>query len=68
MRRLSFAAACMAASLVASGAAAGSRFNEDHYNRLWCDQAAGQAEVVLRTGARADCLTDEFAVEADWSN
>ena len=41
--------------------------NEDHYNRVWCEDRGGLVEVRLPSGARADCITDIHAIEADWS-
>ncbi len=40
---------------------------EDAYNRAWCAEQGGRAEVILRDRTRVDCLTDTHAVEADFA-
>jgi hypothetical protein len=42
--------------------------NEDHYNRLFCEEMNGEAEHVLEDLSRVDCLTDTHAFEADWAD
>ncbi len=42
--------------------------NEDHYNRLFCEEMNGEAEYVLEDLSRVDCLTDTHAFEADWAD
>ena len=42
--------------------------NEDHYNRLFCEEMQGEAEYILEDLSRVDCLTDTHAFEADWAD
>ena len=42
--------------------------NEDHYNRLFCEEMQGEAEYTLEDLSRVDCLTDTHAFEADWAD
>lgn len=42
--------------------------NEDHYNRLFCEEMQGKAEYTLEDLSRVDCLTDTHAFEADWAD
>ena len=42
--------------------------NEDHYNKLFCEEMNGEAEYVLEDLSRVDCLTDTHAFEADWAD
>lgn len=37
---------------------------EDEHNREWC---IGQVEYRLPDKARVDCLTADYAIEADWA-
>lgn len=57
-------AALVAAFLVAPLAQAK---NEAYYNASWCAAQDGIAEVRMADGTWADCLTDDFAVETDFS-
>lgn len=41
--------------------------NEDYYNTKFCDEKNGVREYILADGARVDCITEEHAIEADWS-
>ncbi len=41
-------------------------FNEAYYNAHWCDLNGGITEHVLPDRTRVDCLTDDYAVEADY--
>ena len=41
--------------------------SEDDYNRAWCAEHGGQAEVVLADRTRADCVTATHAVETDYA-
>jgi len=41
---------------------------EAHYQALWCGQMAGEAEVTMSDGTRADCITATEAVEVDFSH
>lgn len=34
---------------------------------MWCSQMGGTTDVPTPSGARVDCLLDDMAVEADWS-
>lgn len=56
------------ATLTAGAAEAAEKRNEAYYAERWCAEAGGREEVTLPSGARADCITEEFAVEVDWSN
>ena len=40
---------------------------EDDWNRAWCAEQGGRAEVRLADRTRVDCLTDEYAIEADFA-
>ncbi len=40
---------------------------ESFYRDVWCLMHNGEAEVVLDDMTRVDCLTDEYAVEADFA-
>ena len=42
--------------------------DEDHYNRLFCEEMQGKAEHTLDDKSRVDCLTDTHAFEADWAD
>jgi len=39
--------------------------HEADFVAAWC---YGSTEVWMPSGARADCVTDEYVVEADWSS
>lgn len=41
---------------------------EDQVNRRVCAELGGAAEQRTAAGTRVDCLTDEFAYEADWDH
>lgn len=41
---------------------------ESYYRDVWCYGQSGQPEVVLEDRTRVDCLTEEFAVEADFAS
>ena len=43
-------------------------WDEDYYNRLWCERVGGEPEFVLPDRKRVDCLIDSIAVEADWAS
>lgn len=40
---------------------------EADYADPWCLARGGRVEVVLSDRTRADCLTEEFAIEADFA-
>lgn len=42
------------------------RIPEKFYQKQWCAEAAGQAEVRLSDGTRCDCITATHAVEFDF--
>jgi len=42
-----------------------SREYESHYQDLWCP---GEIEVTLSDGSRVDCLTNNEAIEVDFSS
>lgn len=54
-------------ALVPPAQAGGHLHPESYYQRLWCDEHDGMAEVRLADGTRADCLTMEHAVEVDFA-
>lgn len=41
---------------------------EKEYQAVWCRQAGGITEYVLDDNTRIDCLTDEHAIEFDFSD
>ena len=41
---------------------------EADYQRKWCDDRRGRAEVVMPNGTRADCVTETHAVEFDFGS
>ena len=41
--------------------------NEKWYQQRWCEQKDGQVEVILKDKTRCDCLTDDYAIEVDFS-
>ncbi|MBF0368552.1 MAG: hypothetical protein HQL52_03755 [Magnetococcales bacterium] len=41
--------------------------HEAWYQERWCQEMGGEAEVRLADRTRVDCLTDEYAVEADFA-
>ena len=43
------------------------RIPEKFYQKQWCAEAAGQAEVSLSDGTRCDCITATHAVEFDFA-
>ena len=51
---------------LATTAGAGT-FNENYYASAWCDFHSGRSEVTMKSGARADCITADYAVEVDWT-
>ncbi|MCK4786249.1 MAG: hypothetical protein KAV87_21000 [Desulfobacteraceae bacterium] len=40
---------------------------EKWYQEKWCNERGGVTEYVLPDKTRVDCLTDEYAVEADFA-
>lgn len=63
--RLSLLLLC--AVLGAIPAHAAHQHREKEYQALWCNQQRGEMEHVFDDGARADCLTEEYAVEFDFA-
>ena len=53
--------------LLACRADAKHRHLEKYYQNLWCNSHAGQQEVVLNDGSRADCITQDYAIEFDFA-
>ena len=51
--------------LIATAAQAEKR-DEDYYNKRWCAERGGQAEVRIDHG-RVDCIWNGYAIEADWA-
>lgn len=43
------------------------KLNEKWYQQRWCDQQGGEVEVRLKDKTRCDCLTDDYAIEVDFS-
>lgn len=41
---------------------------EKDYQCVWCESIKGQTEYLLPDKTRIDCLTDTFAVEADFAS
>jgi len=44
------------------------KLNEKWYQQRWCEQQNGEAEVRLKDKTRCDCLTDDYAIEVDFSH
>ena len=42
--------------------------NEHWYQQRWCEQKNGEMEVRLKDKTRCDCLTDDYAIEVDFSH
>jgi hypothetical protein len=40
---------------------------EKEYQDKWCKEHKGSLEVVLKSGERADCITNEYAIEFDFA-
>jgi hypothetical protein len=43
------------------------KINENWYQKHWCTQYNGQVEVRLKDQTRCDCLTNDHAIEVDFS-
>lgn len=43
------------------------KYHEKHYQTLLCDELGGKMEYVLKDRTRVDCLTDEQAIEVDFT-
>ncbi len=43
------------------------KYNEKHYQTLFCDDLDGVMEYRLSDKTRVDCLTDEYAIEVDFA-
>ncbi len=61
-----FSAVC--ALLVLSAGDLHAREYESYYQDIWCTEQNGQAEVTLEDSSRADCITNEYAVEVDFAH
>ncbi|MFZ5770524.1 MAG: hypothetical protein ACOY4W_03770 [Thermodesulfobacteriota bacterium] len=48
------------------GATSAHSLPESHYQEKWCAEHHGKAEVVLPDKTRADCLTENNAVEVEF--
>jgi len=44
------------------------RGTEVYWAEKFCLSMGGKMEVVVESGARCDCVTDEYAIEVDFSN
>lgn len=44
-----------------------SPYPEKHYQKIWCDERGGEAEVYMPDRTWCDCLTDTHAVEVDFA-
>jgi len=42
--------------------------HEAQYNEAWCADQGGRWEVRLENGTRVDCLTEHYAIEADFAD
>lgn len=58
---------CLLLTLVATSALAGHAHLEKEYQAVWCEQQAGQVEVILEDTTRVDCVTATHAVEVDFA-
>jgi hypothetical protein len=43
------------------------KYKKKDFQAAWCEEIGGEAEVVFKDGTRIACLTDEYAVEVDYS-
>lgn len=43
------------------------KYNERHYQTVFCEELDGEMEHVLKDKTRVDCLTDEYAIEVDFA-
>lgn len=70
MNRTVFVAAVTASLflLTATQAEARRLFKEKVYQKAWCDSVGGATEVALPDRTRVDCVTEEYAVEADFAS
>lgn len=57
----------LCAVLAATPAYAAHQHREKEFQVAWCEKENGELEHVFDDGARADCLTDEYAVEFDFA-
>jgi|GEM_PF-2525149 len=51
-----------------SSAYAKRAYAEAKYQKKWCMDQKGRAEVVMRNRTRCDCVTDDYAVEFDFAD
>lgn len=41
--------------------------NEPYWSERWCDRVGGEAEVVMDSGHRVDCIVGGYVVEAGFA-
>ncbi len=65
--RKSFMISFIAISLLFSGCTKEKKHNEKYYQTQLCNELNGVMEQSLLDRTRIDCLTDEYAIEVDFS-
>ncbi|MCD6653568.1 MAG: hypothetical protein LT067_02200 [Sulfurovum sp.] len=58
---------CMAVGCLYLCGCSDKKYNEKHYQTLLCNELDGLMEQSLLDRTRIDCLTDEYAIEVDFS-
>lgn len=53
--------------IIVSGCSKEKKLHEKHYQTLLCNELGGVMEQSLLDRTRVDCLTDEYAIEVDFS-
>ena len=43
------------------------KYDERHYQTIFCNEHGGKMEYMLKDRTRVDCLTDEYAIEIDFA-
>lgn len=64
-RRLPVDGMVTAICLLLAGTGAAQALTESHYTEQWCESMGGQSEVTMPDGTRADCVTEDYAVEVE---
>jgi len=54
-------------SILFNGCTKETKHNEKYYQTILCNELAGVMEQSLLDRTRIDCLTDEYAIEVDFS-
>lgn len=54
--------------LISMPAQAKHLYPEKYYQSRWCTAHSGQQEVIMPDGSRADCITENYAIEFDFAH